>query len=205
VHRPRCRRPARLPAGPSGHAHRPAVERDGDWFGATVNLAARVSAAAGGGEALLTGATKAAAGEAAGVELRERGRWSFRKVAAPVPVYAAIRQGAPSSLGLPIDPVCRMAVDPWHGGGRLTHRGVEYGFCSRVRRRIRPAPRQLRHDRSPIRPRPLIGIVTGGDDRRERVDGRLVGELGAAAQPFGKAHLGVEATCPERRQGLVLA
>jgi adenylate cyclase len=104
------------------------VERDGDWFGATVNLAARVSAAAGGGEALLTEATKAAAGQAAGVELRERGRWSFRKVAAPVPVYAAIRQGAPSSLGLPIDPVCRMAVDPWHGGGRLTHRGVEY--CS---------------------------------------------------------------------------
>jgi hypothetical protein len=38
----------------------PAVERGGDWFGATVNLAARVSAAAGGGEALLTEATKAA-------------------------------------------------------------------------------------------------------------------------------------------------
>jgi class 3 adenylate cyclase len=33
-----------------------AVERDGDWFGATVNLAARVSAAASGGEALLTAA-----------------------------------------------------------------------------------------------------------------------------------------------------
>jgi class 3 adenylate cyclase len=32
----------------------PAVEREGDWFGATVNLAARVSAAASGGEALLT-------------------------------------------------------------------------------------------------------------------------------------------------------
>jgi len=44
----------------------PAVERGGDWFGATVNLAARVSAAAGGGEALLTEATKAAAGEVAG-------------------------------------------------------------------------------------------------------------------------------------------
>jgi len=27
----------------------PAVERGGDWFGATVNLAARVSAAAAGG------------------------------------------------------------------------------------------------------------------------------------------------------------
>src|SRR5215216_6705651 len=64
----------------------PAVERGGDWFGATVNLAARVSAAAGGGEALLTEATLAAAGEVAGVELRQRGRWSFRNVGAPVQV-----------------------------------------------------------------------------------------------------------------------
>jgi hypothetical protein len=39
----------------------PAVERGGDWFGATVNLAARVSAAAAGGEALLTAATRDAA------------------------------------------------------------------------------------------------------------------------------------------------
>jgi class 3 adenylate cyclase len=51
----------------------PAVGRDGDWFGATVNLAARVSAAAAGGEALLTATTRTAAGEVAGVELRERG------------------------------------------------------------------------------------------------------------------------------------
>jgi len=35
----------------------PAVEREGDWFGATVNLAARVAGAAGGDEVLVTGAT----------------------------------------------------------------------------------------------------------------------------------------------------
>jgi adenylate cyclase len=108
----------------------PAVERERDWFGATVNLAARVSAAAAGGEALLTATTRAAAGQVDGVELRERGRWAFRNVGAPVQVYAAVRQGARSSSGLPIDPVCRMAVDPWHSAGRLTHQGVEYCFCS---------------------------------------------------------------------------
>jgi adenylate cyclase len=108
----------------------PAVERGGDWFGATVNLAARVSAAASGGEALLTAATRAACGDVEGVELRDRGRRAFRNVAEPVPVYAAVRQGARSSAGLPIDPVCRMAVDPWHSAGRLTHQGVEYCFCS---------------------------------------------------------------------------
>src|SRR5215218_909266 len=99
----------------------PAVEREGDWFGATVNLAARVSAAASGGEALLTAATRAA-GRLVGTELRERGRWTFRNVTEPVPVYAAVRQGTRSSAGLPID--------PWHSAGRLTHQGVEYCFCS---------------------------------------------------------------------------
>jgi adenylate cyclase len=63
-------------------------------------------------------------------ELRERGRWMFRNVAAPVQVSSAVRQGATSTSGLPIDPVCRMAVDPWHSAGRLTHEGVEYRFCS---------------------------------------------------------------------------
>jgi adenylate cyclase len=108
----------------------PAVEREGDWFGATVNLAARVSAAAAGGDALLTATTRTAAGDLDGVELRERGRWTFRNVTEPVPVYAAVRQAAQSAAGLPIDPVCRMAVDPWHSAGRLTHEGVEYCFCS---------------------------------------------------------------------------
>ena len=108
----------------------PAVERGGDWFGATVNLAARVSAAAAGGEALLTAVTRTASGDVAGVELRERGRWTFRNVGEPVQVYAAVRQGARNSAGLPIDPVCRMAVDSWHGVGRLSHEGVEYYFCS---------------------------------------------------------------------------
>src|SRR4030095_9822832 len=65
---------------------RPAVEREGDWCGATVNLAARVSAAAAGGDALLTAATRTAAGDLDGVELRERGRWTFRNVTQPVPV-----------------------------------------------------------------------------------------------------------------------
>jgi adenylate cyclase len=46
----------------------PAAERAGDWFGATVNLAARVSALASGGEVLLTGASAAAAGAPDGDE-----------------------------------------------------------------------------------------------------------------------------------------
>src|SRR3954469_2679527 len=45
------------PAVRVGLHHGPALERGGDYFGATVNLAARVSAAAVGGEVLLTAHT----------------------------------------------------------------------------------------------------------------------------------------------------
>ena len=78
-----------------------AVERSGDWFGATVNLAARVSAAAAGGEALLTSSTRAAAGEVEGVELRERGRRVFRKRP-----RAGQQSSQPSGRALGLQSVC---------------------------------------------------------------------------------------------------
>lgn len=119
----------------------PAVERDGDWFGAAVNLAARVAGAAAGGEVLLTAASAAAAGAPAGgdlgalhphknVVLRPRGRRQLRNVAEPVELLEASCELSRSAEGLPVDPVCRMAVDPEHAAGRLVHNGVEYSFCS---------------------------------------------------------------------------
>src|SRR5438128_1612519 len=107
-----------------------ALERDGDWFGSAVNIAARVSGVASGGEVLLTETTKAAAGELEGVHLQERGRHALKNIGEPVLLFAAVRQGERDAVGLPIDPVCRMAVDPDHSAGRLTHGGVESYFCS---------------------------------------------------------------------------
>ena len=69
----------------------PAVERDGDFFGSTVNLAARLSQAARGGEVLLTEATRAAARKR-GTRLEERGARTFRNARDPVVVYAASEQ-----------------------------------------------------------------------------------------------------------------
>ena len=66
----------------------PAVERDGDYFGSTVNLAARLSQAARGGEVLLTEATRNAA-RRRGARLEERGARTFRNARHPVVVYAA--------------------------------------------------------------------------------------------------------------------
>jgi YHS domain-containing protein len=45
-------------------------------------------------------------------------------------LFAAAREGQRDSTGLPIDPVCRMAVDPEHSAGQLSYEGVEYQFCS---------------------------------------------------------------------------
>ena len=66
----------------------PAVERDGDFFGSTVNLAARLSQAARGGEVLLTDATRTAARRRR-PRFEQRGARTFRNTRDPVVVYAA--------------------------------------------------------------------------------------------------------------------
>lgn len=107
-----------------------AVERAGDWFGGTVNLAARVAGAAGGREVLVSGDTVRAAGTLEDVELEARGSHELRNVARPVALYAAVRKAERGAGELPIDPVCRMAVEPSRRAGVLVRRGVEYQFCS---------------------------------------------------------------------------
>ncbi|MGH2987503.1 MAG: adenylate/guanylate cyclase domain-containing protein [Solirubrobacterales bacterium] len=118
-----------------------AVGRDGDWFGGAVNLAARVSGAAAQGEVLLTGTSAAAAGAPGGgalgaihphenVALDPRGRRELRNVGEPVELLEASCERSRSAEDLPVDPVCRMAVDPAHAAGTLVHGGVEYCFCS---------------------------------------------------------------------------
>jgi class 3 adenylate cyclase/YHS domain-containing protein len=118
------------PAVRVGLHHGPSVERDGDYFGAAVNLAARVSGQAVGGEVLVTGHTAALAPDIAGVLYEPRGRQSLRNVREPVELFAAVRTGADAAHRLAVDPVCRMAVDPDHAAGRLVYDGTAYFFCT---------------------------------------------------------------------------
>jgi class 3 adenylate cyclase/YHS domain-containing protein len=113
-----------------GLHHGAAVERDGDYFGAAVNLAARVSAVATGGEVLLTASTAALAPGLEGVLYEPRGRRVLRNVREPVELFAAVRQGEPAHGRLALDPVCRMAVDPDHAAGRLILDDTAYFFCT---------------------------------------------------------------------------
>ena len=113
-----------------GLHHGPAVERDGDYFGATVNVAARVSSMAAGGEVLTTGATAALVPDLDGVLFESRGRHTLRNVAEPVEIFAALRTADLGADDLPVDPVCRMSVDPERAVGRLEYEGTVYFFCS---------------------------------------------------------------------------
>lgn len=65
-----------------------AVQRGCDWYGATVNVAARVADSAGAGEILLSLTTHERISRA-GVRTADRGARSFKNVGAPLALFAA--------------------------------------------------------------------------------------------------------------------
>ncbi len=118
---------AAFPVVRAGLRHGPVVERDGDLFGATVNLASRVAAQAAGGQVLATAAVADAAATA-GFDARPLGAVALRNLPDPVELYELAPCPQPHDRA--VDPVCRMAVDRATAAGRLTHLGHDHWFCS---------------------------------------------------------------------------
>ena len=116
-----------LPLPRTGVHHGPAIERSGDWFGATVNLAARVAGQAQGGQTLATAAVVAAA-RAQSIPVTELGCFSLRNIAEPVELYE-LELVAPTQA-TSLDPVCRMQVRHARAVGRLRHDARDWWFCS---------------------------------------------------------------------------
>lgn len=126
-----------------------AVRRDGDWFGSTVNTAARVAELAGPGDVLLTAATRAAAGSPSDVRLEDHGIHELRHIGEPAQLYRARPTGAPGhDARWMVDPVCRMRVDVDQAATSLTEGGTEHFFCSSLcaGQFSRSPERYLRHD-----------------------------------------------------------
>jgi class 3 adenylate cyclase len=90
----------------------PAVERAGDWFGATVNLAARVAGAARAGEVLVTHETWNAVRARLDLELEHRGPYEFKNVAGELAVYAIAEQRAASRAPLRRERRLQPAIEP---------------------------------------------------------------------------------------------
>lgn len=116
-----------FPVVRAGLHHGPVVERDGDLFGATVNLASRVTAQAGGGQVLATAAVAEPAATA-GYDSRPLGPVTLRNLADPVDLFEL--DPCPRPHQRAVDPVCRMAVNRTSAPARFSHRGHDHWFCS---------------------------------------------------------------------------
>ena len=66
-----------------------AVRRGRDWYGATVNVAARLADAAGPGEVLISAATRTCLATRDGLTIADRGARSFKNVTAPLAIFSA--------------------------------------------------------------------------------------------------------------------
>lgn len=80
---------AGLPAAHVGIDAGPVVQQDGDYFGRTVNLAARVSARAGPGEVLVTSAVVESAADEEGIRFDEAGMFRPKGMSRLLPLYRA--------------------------------------------------------------------------------------------------------------------
>ena len=102
-----------------------AVRSGSDFFGAGVNVAARVTARAAGGELLMT-AEPAREAKSRGREVHDLGAAKLRNVAEPIELFRHdVDRGQQT-----IDPVCRMTVERPRAAGMLTHEGHDFWFCS---------------------------------------------------------------------------
>jgi class 3 adenylate cyclase len=77
-----------------------AVRRGSDWYGSTVNVAARLCSAAGGCEVLVSDATRALAHRPRGVEFGDRRLHWLKNVTEPVVAWVALDMLAPPAGAL---------------------------------------------------------------------------------------------------------
>jgi adenylate cyclase len=105
------------------------VEDQGDYFGATINIAARLAAHAPVGQVLVT-ETLVSHSEAHGdVRVRALGELRVKNVRTPLVVFA-LEQSSHSASVQVTDPVCRMLIDADDAPGRLPWGDRVWYFCS---------------------------------------------------------------------------
>lgn len=105
------------------------VERDGDFFGTTVNVAARLAAHAHAGELLTTESIATGLAGRDDIDVRSLGELTFKNIATPIDVFSVEdRNRAPKTQVM--DPVCHMLVDSDDAPARLPYADRRFSFCS---------------------------------------------------------------------------
>ncbi len=121
---PACRADPRLPLTRAGVHYGPVIQRGADYFGATVNIASRITAATSAGRVLATQPIAQVA-EAHGVSVEPLGPTLIRSVAERIPLFSI--QMAEAVDAAWIDPVCKMHA-PYSAYARSLPAGL--WFCS---------------------------------------------------------------------------
>ena len=121
---PACRADSRLPLTRAGVHYGPVIPRGSDFFGATVNIASRITASSSAGRLLATRPIAEAA-EAKGVSVEALGPVSLRSVAEKVSLFSIHMAEAVDAAW--IDPVCKMHA-PYSAYTRAPPAG--HWFCS---------------------------------------------------------------------------
>jgi class 3 adenylate cyclase len=117
----------RFPALRIGAQSGPILYREGDYVGANVNLAARVTSAAERNQFLVTDAVREAV-DLEGIEFEDVGSRALKGVSEPVELYE-VRSGVRRAMRA-ADPVCGMELDEETAEARLAWEGQPLLFCS---------------------------------------------------------------------------
>jgi class 3 adenylate cyclase len=102
--------------------------REGDYIGATVNVAARVAAEADRHQLLITPTLRARANGLENATFAPVGPRTLKGIAATIELFD-VHPPADRPLRV-IDPVCLMDLDPTRSDYQLTWRGTQLHFCS---------------------------------------------------------------------------
>jgi YHS domain-containing protein len=106
--------------------------REGDYVGATVNLAARLAAAAERHQIAVTTSVREAATDLAGVTFESLGKWRLKGLSDEIDVFGARSDSESPPTERLVDPVCGMELDAATVTARLVFQGREEAFCSRA-------------------------------------------------------------------------
>ncbi|WP_395308955.1 adenylate/guanylate cyclase domain-containing protein [Mycobacterium sp. AMU20-3851] len=109
----------------AGVHHGPVIARGGDVFGHTVNIAARITALARAGHAVLTDPVVAAAARQ-GLPTTPMGAPVLRNITTPIPLHRV----ALAAARYPRDPVCGMRINPASARARSRYQDRDWWFCS---------------------------------------------------------------------------
>jgi adenylate cyclase len=118
-----------FPAVRAGAHWGPVLYREGDYVGATVNLAARLEAEAGPHQLLVTTDLRDASERLAGVEFLEVGSRMLKGMTSPVQLLEATRSGTARRKKV-VDVVCGMELTPSEVAVTLERHDETQAFCS---------------------------------------------------------------------------